>query len=250
VKPFNSTGFTFTYNLNITSVTELIHEIESETGVRGSSYNLKISSQIDVEAEVENNPIKESFNPNMTVTFEGNMLTVNGLTQSQPKTVGQIVLEPATQKMFGAEIPVIYVRYLSYIALACSAAAISIAYYKRTPATITERIERKYGRLIIDVKAEPKHPAEAVIIEVASIKDLAKIAQESGKLILHQQAETLHTYQLFDGQLIYKYETHNPIKATISEIEKQIEHIKREIDNMKPLIKKNNTKCPKHPQQS
>ena len=249
-EPFNSTDFTFTHKLNMTSIVELIQAIESETGVRGSSYELRISPHINIEAKVENNEIEESFNPNMTITFEGNKLTVEGLKQTKPKVVGQIMSEPATQKIFGAEIPVTFLRYLSYIALACSAAATSIAYYKGTPATITEKIKRKYGHIIIDVKAEPKHPEGAVTIEVASIKDLAKIAQETGKLIMHQQTGTLHTYQLFDGQIIYKYETCNPIKATISEIEKQIEHIKSEIDNMKSLIKKNNTKCPKHKQQS
>jgi len=215
--PFNTESFSFSHRLNITSISELISAIEKETATRAPAYNLNITQAIHVLARVGGDRIEEGFSASMGITFTGAELTVDGLEHNQPKIVGAMKIEPSTWNLYGIPVLVSHLRYLSYAALAgLSVAIVWVGYYKRAePKSIAERIRRKYRELIADLKEEPRYAEAQTVIHTASIDGLAKIAQVTGKLIMHQEvrptkpAEKLkQIYYILDGSVRYEYEAY------------------------------------------
>jgi len=207
VVPFNSEGFSFSHQLNITSINELIHAIERETATRAPAYNLTITPVIHVSARVGGDLIEEDFSPSMVITFAGSRLTVEGLEHSQPKIVGETKVEPAPWDLYGIPILVSHLRYLSYAALAgFSVAIVWAAYYKRAePKSVAERIRKKYGELIADLREAPPQAKTQTVIQIASIEDLVKIAESQGKPILHSKREQTHIFYVLDANIRYEF---------------------------------------------
>jgi hypothetical protein len=201
VSPFNSNRFSFNYQLNITAVSELISKIERETASRASTYNLKITPMIHIHASIGEDTVEDYFSPSMTIAFTGNKLNVEGLNQSQPKIVSQTVVEDLKWNM--------YLRGFSYAALAASSAAMAWAvYYRQTKLEPeAERIKRRYRELIVDLKTPPSQAETPTSVHMASIEDLVKKAQGTGKLIMHEAHPPKHIYYILDGSVKYEYAT-------------------------------------------
>lgn len=217
--PFNSEGFSFSHQLNITSISELIHAIERETATRAPAYNLKITPEVHISAMVGGDLIEEDFSPSMVITFTGSRLTVEGLEHAKPNIVGQTKVEPALWNLYGIPILVSHLRYLSYAALAgLSVAMVWAAYYKRVePKGVAERIRRKYGDLIADLREAPRHAETPTVIQIASIEDLVKIADSLGKPILHSKKEQTHVFYVLNADVRYEFTAEE-----IAELEKNI----------------------------
>ncbi|MFH1639178.1 MAG: DUF5305 family protein, partial [Chloroflexota bacterium] len=66
------------------------------------------------------------------------------------------------------------------------------------------RAKKKYRGLIADV-SEPPDDAENVIVSVASMADLAIIAQGLLKPILHEVESDRHVYSVIDDLMRYRY---------------------------------------------
>lgn len=204
--PIGSNGFTFSHQLNITSINQLIKVIEEETANRASVYELKIIPEIHIVAEVEGDTVEEDISPSMVITFTRNRLTVEGLSHNQPKTIGQMEVEPATRNMLGKPILVIHLRYLSYMVLAAfSMATAYVSYYVWSePISMTKRIKRKYGKKIVE-SSEPVEQIGKVTIKVDAIDDLAKVAEEAFKPIIHNN----NLFYVLDGEVRYEFHMEN-----------------------------------------
>jgi len=65
------------------------------------------------------------------------------------------------------------------------------------------RIRARYGARLVDVEVPPVIGEEA--IRVASIRDLARLAERAGTVILHTPLPGGHRYFVRDGDDTYEY---------------------------------------------
>ena len=119
------------------------------------------------------------------------------------------ITEPAFFSLFGLHIPVAEAHWLSAVGFAVTGGAatggLALAAILSRQRGEAARIQARYGRLLITV-AQSDLKEEGQKISVASIEDLAKLAQRDGRMILHQEvAPQSHLYFIPDGDVTYQY---------------------------------------------
>jgi hypothetical protein len=89
------------------------------------------------------------------------------------------------------------------------------------PADEHEAIRREYGDLIIDVEVIPTASA-ANTIQTKAFDGIARVAEQSGHVIMHIERAGLHTYVVEDGGMLYLYGA--PIAGASRETSLQLAH--------------------------
>jgi hypothetical protein len=89
--------------------------------------------------------------------------------------------------------------------LALAAALLFAARGRRRPLGPAASIDRRYRRLIVPIAGMSHDPARPPI-DVTSIDVLAKLAEQSERLILHQRHEGIDTYLVDDEGTLYRYQ--------------------------------------------
>jgi hypothetical protein len=159
----------------------VIATLATETGTSAATYySLDITPTFMISANTTVGRISQAFTPTLTVDFtrtdQGDITTVGDLYQTN---TGAITENETTTLQ-----DIIAQRYASYILITVSAAGLffSTYFYQQTkPKTETqpplEKIIAPYKDLIIEAKEPPKTTPETTIINVQTIKELAKTAE-------------------------------------------------------------------------
>jgi hypothetical protein len=105
------------------------------------------------------------------------------------------------------------VRQVAVVGLVASLASVaglaSLAWLHRAQDSEAARIRRKYGSLLVVVRAGSL-ATDGRIVEVLTIDDLAKVAERNGSMILHEERGAVHCYCVQDGAVIYRYQSGRP----------------------------------------
>jgi hypothetical protein len=84
------------------------------------------------------------------------------------------------------------------------------------------QIKANYATLLIDVTNGDSHPGER-IIEVATMSDLAKLAEKSGYMILHEHVSNTDRYCIHDDGMCYCYQCASP-ESDLFALAQQLPH--------------------------
>jgi len=119
------------------------------------------------------------------------------------------ITEPARFSLLGLDLPVVTARWLSAVGFAITGGAatggLALAAILSRQRGQAARIQARYARLLITV-AQSDLKERGQKIWVASIEDLAMLAQRDGRMILHQEvAPQAHLYFVPDGAVTYQY---------------------------------------------
>jgi hypothetical protein len=99
------------------------------------------------------------------------------------------------------------VRALALIGLAVAAVAALVAGLLTVLARSQDepaRIHARYGPMLLDVRGGTA-AASARVVEMMTIDDLARLAAQDGRLLLHEQRGPHHRYFYSDGETVYEY---------------------------------------------
>jgi len=200
----NETGFTETYTLNITEIEAIIETIGEETGARAHSYTYEIKPRIRLEASAGNETIDQEFTPTLTIKFEGGKIDFEGLKDTKVDSVTQHSTEVATYMFLGSFTEVVNMRGIAVMA----AIALSIMLYYSGRLFLRERASRTFmERLSDDIRdriveaSEPPERIEKTTIKVGSMEDLARVAEEAFKPIMHHGG----VFYVLDGDVRYEF---------------------------------------------
>ncbi|MCK4701874.1 hypothetical protein KAT55_00810 [Candidatus Bathyarchaeota archaeon] len=197
-------GFSETYTLNITEIEGIIETIGEETGARVHSYTYEIKPNISLDALAGNKTIEQEFAPVLMIKFEGGKIEFEGLSSSKSGSVKHLEMEIATWRLFGYPVEVKDMRGLSLIA------SIPIAFllYLSTGHILRERVSRSFmDRLSDDIRdkiveaQEPPERIERSTMRVRSMEDLARVAEEAFKPIIHHD----DVFYVLDGDVRYEF---------------------------------------------
>jgi hypothetical protein len=169
-----------------TQLESLKKTIETETGTNSDTYSVEIIPTFAINAETTVGIIDQTLTPVLTINFEhtnqGNIITIEDLHQTESGAI--------TENQTTARYDILNQRYVSYALITISMVGVfSSGYFHRKmiqiPRKLTlDKITAPYKDLIIEATEPSKAPSETTIINVQTIKELAKTAKLLAKPII------------------------------------------------------------------
>lgn len=199
-----------TGTLNLRTITALVERIEKETGIAPSQYELRIVPTIALDGSIDDEPLRETFEPVFTMAYnETQVRTQERLVRGEPVSVGQNATVAERVSYPGVDMTVREARQVATVGLVGSLAAVLVAgglLYLGIGADEDAHIRNRYrSRLVAVATTGAAYTRDT--IRLASIQDLARVADRSGGLILHETGHRGTRYFVPDGDEVYEYET-------------------------------------------
>jgi hypothetical protein len=200
-------SFSISFPIDIQYFKMVIDAIGQETGARGSSYNIAVSTNTYTVAQTDVGTINEVFTQTLGATLEGNTLTFDKeLSRSQSGTIGGATTsEPGGEGrsrapwIIGLVVALLALGYFGWSQTRLGLAPVSAG------EAAAARARKKYRQMMVDVEELPGVKPTETVIPLNSLDDLARIADDLVKPILHQAEEGRHSYCIIDSGIRYLY---------------------------------------------
>jgi signal peptidase I len=197
--PFTGNTFSNSTTLDLCQVESLVADMEQETGFRlSNAYSLEIVSRVTVKGQISGQELSTVFAPNLTFKFDSlHFFVENSATQADSMQTIQsgFVMNssqvPNTLSILGLKPSVVGARITAVVGLLLSLLGLLFLYlyfHRTTKNSPVDLIQLKYGGMIIDVSEHGLGDLSSAI-EVATIDDLAKLAERENVMIMHVQFE-------------------------------------------------------------
>ena len=154
--------------------------------------------------------LQQAFRPTFAAKIDGARITPQSrMVQEKVRSFGVTEIRKAAADILGVPIPV---RALGWLSAILAAIALSAATAFALPAFFARgrgeaaKIQRRHGSRLVTV-AKTHLNGQGTVIRVASMKDLMKLAEREGEIVLHQRmAGGSHLYFVREGVTTYEYE--------------------------------------------
>jgi len=206
--------FSDTYTLEMKEIQGIVEAIGKETGTGIYTYTYEIKPRISLEASAGGNPIVQEFTPTLTIKFDGGKIQIEGLRSTKVGSVTHLETEAATWGFLGLAAQVGAMKATSIISsislVALLAASMRFTLQQRASRPLLERLSGDIRDKIIEA-SEPPELMERAAIRVGSLEDLARVAEEAFKPIIHHGG----VFHVLDGDV--RYEFHMEVEGDIKE---------------------------------
>ena len=200
-------SFTISFPIDIEYFKMVIDAIGQETGVRGTSHNIVIKADVRTVARTDVGTINEVYTQTLTGQLDGDTLTFDEeLSGSESGSIGGAAL-PGASGEGGSRAPWIIGLVIALLALAYfgwSQTQLGLAPVSAGAAEAA-RAGKKYRQMMVDVEELPGVRPTETVIPLNSLDDLARVADDLVKPVLHQAERGRHTYCVIDGGVRYVY---------------------------------------------
>ena len=194
-------------------VSSLVDTVEKETGVRSGSYTVAVVPTVRVRGRVGAEPIDETYSTTFSVKLDQARVTPDAeLTRAQPAKTSETVTREERVGLPGLALSVAAARQLGVAGAAlCLAAFAALAgfFLLRLGRDEAARIRARYGSLLVTVAQADAKPGVRVV-QVASMRDLARLAQQDGQIVFHQEEAGSDRYFVDKGEVTYQYTIARP----------------------------------------
>ncbi|MGA9857541.1 MAG: signal peptidase I [Solirubrobacteraceae bacterium] len=223
VRPFNGNQVRAGVVLNLPSLVATLNEISAQTGIPATGSTISVTARVHVRGSLAGGPLATTFAPALSFQLGSLQLVPGGgsaTTSTSPQVglhfrqTGGVAIHATTADdlaVLGVSAPVSTLRVVAPIGflIALAGALALLLLVARSPAFgESARIQAKYGHMIVPVNSGTDLGWPA--IDVASIKALARLAEASGQLILHNHDDTADTYMVNDEGSVYRYQAQLP----------------------------------------
>jgi signal peptidase I len=199
--------------LDLARIQALIDTFEQQIGEQHPQYMLAAVPEVRVQGQLAGQALNDDFAPRLEFQLDQQQLTFqkgsSGLNPLQPAKPGLLkrAREQAnTLVLLGLAMDVARARQIALVALAVAlSGGVLLAVRGRAVAQNDEtaQIQRKYGPLLIAVRESSA--LVGTVIEVATIDDLARLAERGGHMILHPIEQGISRYLVQDAGVTYCY---------------------------------------------
>jgi hypothetical protein len=201
--------------VDISAVKQLLAAVGQQTGLSMSSAIITITPDVHVAGSIGGRPLDDAFNTGIAFRLDQELLRLeqtptgqpgDPITASSAKSMSVPTQAPAKLALLGRSISVSLARTVAAVlglAAAMTAAVAGFILHRRLSHE-AGRIELRYGNNILTV-LHAEQNALGTTIELASMDDLARIAQENGRPILQQRAAGDSTYVVEVDGSVYRY---------------------------------------------
>jgi signal peptidase I len=212
--PFQGLTFTSLVPLNICALENLVAGVEQQTDLHPGVYSLYILPQVSVTGQAGGQSFADTFTPRLTFQFDAlEVYLANGdptsdpLHPAQPGQVQALRLDENRLPLFGRSYGVLSMRRIAVWGLGLSLAGLLAVLLVLTLLGRRSRaayIRIKYGGLLVESRPG-RETAGKPVTEVASIDDLAKLAERLNLPILHACRRVKHSYSVEADHRSYRY---------------------------------------------
>lgn len=226
--------------LNLSSLQAMVTQIERQTGIPASGYMISVTPKVHIRGSLAGHILSTNFAPALSFQLQPLQLQPSGASATSgsssagggsaagsgsptgsgsaiafdPRQGGGIVTSGFAGNDLsaaGLSVPVSTLRLLAPLGfLIALAGAVMLALLVVRSPTFGEsaRIQAKYGHMIVPINAGTDLGWPA--IDVSSMKALARLAEASGQLILHNHDDSTDTYLVNDEGSVYRYQVQLP----------------------------------------
>ncbi|MHB8190889.1 MAG: signal peptidase I [Ferrimicrobium sp.] len=215
---FHGTTATVTGTLDLASIDALLSSLGNAVGATSTpGAMVTISPQVAVVGRIAGRPLSAKFAPQLPFTLDATEFSIG---QPSAGTTG-VVLTPvksgvisipetvsASFDLLGAHLPVRLARELGAGVFALGvlgAIALALAFRRAIRAPEADRIHARYRNLLVEAKPSSIATITAPV-ELASMEELARVADQEGCPILHwEDAGGKHRYLVTTGSISYSF---------------------------------------------
>jgi signal peptidase I len=210
-RPFADDDARAEVHLDVREVEAVVAEMAATTGIQGGSPTVAIVPRVTADAQVGGQAVDATFAPELRFSLQPLQLQLlpgdGDADVLAPVAAGS--LERSTVRTndleaFGVGVPVGAARAAA-VGLGAPALVVAAAgalVLRRRLEREDARIELRHGHRMVPVSG-----ARSDVIEIGSIEDLARIAEQYQGLILHRQTSRGHDYALQVDGVVYRYST-------------------------------------------
>jgi len=211
---FSGNSFSTASNLDLCQIVSLVNTLKQETGLRASNFTLEVIPQVVLIANAMGNQIIDTFEPRLVFRFDEvhfSLSTPKGqddpLYLAKQSLAENASLETNTLSLLGWKPRIGVIRVVALLGLALSLGGlVMVGSRVFGPAHQSQEalIHLKYGGLLVNVYEHSLEPA-AMVIDVTTIDELAKLAERHNTVILHMALNFIHYYMVQCNGLSYRY---------------------------------------------
>lgn len=211
---FSGSSYTSRANLNLCEIESLASSMEAQTGLHPSIYTLEVTAHTVVMGNQNGQPVYDSFEPRLVFKFdevhfhlETDTAQTDPLHVTQSGSVSGSDARPNTWAFMGGDFDVQSLRLLALLGLALSTAALTAfgwQIFRGIQSSPVNMIQLKHRGLLMDVHRISSQRGLPVV-DVASIDDLARLAERQNVLIAHAVFNFLHCYSVQSNGMMYRY---------------------------------------------
>lgn len=204
--------------LDLARVQALIDTFERNIGSQRPQYTLAVVPRVRVSGQLAGQALEDEFAPRLEFQLDPQELLLQkdsaGQNVLQPVKPGLLKRErtqPNTLTLFGLVLEVARTRQIVLVVLALALSCGAwLAMRGRGAAWNDEaaRIQRKYGPLLVSVRERSALLDAAV--ELATIDDLARLAERGGHMLMQQIEQGAACYFVHDAGITYCYRAAAP----------------------------------------
>lgn len=210
---FASNSYFTMATLDLCQVEAIVNLVEVETGLKQTAYTLEIVNDVSFIAGAEGNPVNDTFSQALTFKYDKVHFYLDVDSQadplrfSQPGLAGSSESEMNTLSVLNFAIPIWILRLISLTGFTVSGlvlSALGMNLYRAASQSEEALTRLKYGSMLVDVYEQNLAPS-STLIDVASLDDLARLAERHGTMILHMPKNFLHFYFVQVHGTTYRY---------------------------------------------
>jgi hypothetical protein len=211
-------------SVDVCGIQRLIEQMTELTGANRNTYDVEFVTEIELTGAIGGNAFHENVSPSLNFGLDPVQLYLqkNGLEDSELldwESSGQINKTKRVPNMLsflGLTLPVIFVRVFAIIGLVVSVGggiflSMPLLSPSKNPVQTTHA---RYSSLIIRAENLPTTKKSHPTIEVQNMDDLARLAQQSGALILETVQGDEHRFSVILDTTIYSYTIRDESKAS------------------------------------
>jgi signal peptidase I len=236
VRHFAGTSITTPASIDLHALESLLTEVQKATGISAEGATVGIAIKVHVTGTIAGQPVHQSFTPTANFELQPLELTPGGAAPASAASPGSgpgAASTPSTESGFDPSATGIVTSVssvpsrlglaghtFSYAAITWLALAgflisgglsVLLAILLRRNQAFDEaaRIRTRYGHLLVPIVVGEDLGWPPV--DVTTFKALARLAESTGQLILHHQADAVDTYMVNDNGTVYRYQIKLPL---------------------------------------
>jgi len=214
--PFADGRFGAQTNVDICEIRRIVQRLTDLTGLSRSVYEVTILTEIQLDGEIGGRAYEETITPALHFGLDSVQLYLHresneGTDPLNWQQTGQVRgtrQVPNTLSFFGLELPVLSIRIFSVIGLIVAVVGMVVFSFPMFSSSDNDEvglIGTRYGSRIIKVQSLPPQKKSQPNVVMQSMDELARLAQQSGALILEEVKGNEHQYAVILETGVYTY---------------------------------------------
>ncbi len=216
---FSGNAFSTRADIDLCQVQSLVSSFEQQTGIHLNTYTFAVIAKVASSGTLSGQEFQDTFEPRLVFKFDSThfyLIKKSGETDPlkviQPGALKSAALVDNSIAWLGMDLSVRNLRVISTSGLVLGLVGLGVVgwfYFRAARRSQANAIRLKYSHLLVNV-AEGDLKSSAPMIDVASIEDLARMAERQNLNILHLEGwanHPAHSYFVQNNGATYRFVT-------------------------------------------